>query len=120
MKLLFVVPIVLAILAIVGVLLKNLTKTRKGNDGPWPFYAKKLLSQPEQVLYQRLVSALPDHVVLAQPQLSRVLGVKKGFKLNEWNNKISQMSLDFLVCQKHTSAVAAIELDDRTHSRFEP
>ena len=120
MKLLFVLPIVLAILAIVGFLLKNQGKTRKGDDGPWPFYSKKLLSQPEQVLYHRLVSALPDHVVLAQPQLSRVLGVKKGFKLNEWNNKISQMSLDFLVCQKHTSAVAAIELDDRTHSRFEP
>ena len=98
-------------------MLKNQGKTRKDDDGSWPFHAKKLLSQPEQVLYHRLVSALPDHVVLAQVQLSRVLGVKKGFKFHKWNNKISQMSLDFLVCQKDSSAVAAIELDDRTHTR---
>ena len=42
-------------------------------DGAWPFYAKRPLSQPEQVLYHRLVSCLPDHIVLAQVQVSRVL-----------------------------------------------
>ena len=117
MKFLFVFLVVFVILAIVGFLLKNQGKARRNDDGPWPFFAKKLLSPPEQVLYHRLVSALPDQVVLAQVQLSRVLGVKKGFKSQEWNNKISRMSLDFLVCQKDSSAVAAIELDDRTHAR---
>ena len=48
MKLLFVLPIVLAILAIVGFLLKNQGKGRKDDDGPWPFFARKLLSPPEQ------------------------------------------------------------------------
>jgi very-short-patch-repair endonuclease len=84
---------------------------------PWPFHAKKLLSQPEQVLYHRLVSAPPDQIVLAQVQLSRLLGVKKGFNAQEWNNRINRMSLDFVVCQKDSTAVAAIELDDRTHAR---
>jgi very-short-patch-repair endonuclease len=84
-------------------------------EGPWPFYAKKPLSQPEQILYHRLVGALPDCIVLAQVQLSRVLGVKKGFRFYEWNNRINRMSLDFLVCSKDSTILAAIELDDKTH-----
>jgi hypothetical protein len=40
----------------------------------WPFYLKRVLTQPEQVLYHRLVKALPNHIVLAQVQVSRVLG----------------------------------------------
>jgi hypothetical protein len=51
---------------------------------PWPFYVKKPLTQPEQVLYHRLIRALPEHIVLAQVQVSRVLGVKKGSRFNEW------------------------------------
>jgi len=31
---------------------------RKGT-GPWPFYVKKPLSQPEQILYHRLVKHCP-------------------------------------------------------------
>jgi hypothetical protein len=54
-----------------------------GGAMPWPFYVKRLLSQPEQVLYHRLVKALPNHIVLAQVQLSRVIGVKKGFRFHE-------------------------------------
>lgn len=81
----------------------------------WPFYAKKPLSQPEQILYHRLVNALPDNIILAQVQLSRVLGVKKGFNFREWNNRINRMSLDFLICHKDSSIIAVIELDDKTH-----
>ena len=84
-------------------------------SGPWPFYAKKPLSQPEQVLYHRLVKSLPEHIVLAQVQVSRVLGVKKGFNFNEWNNRINRLSYDFVVCAKDSTVVAAIELDDKTH-----
>lgn len=84
-------------------------------DGVWPFYAKKPLSKSEQILYHRLVKALPEHIVLAQVQVSRVLGVKKGFKFNEWNNRISRMSYDFVVCGKDSTVLAAIELDDKSH-----
>lgn len=89
----------------------------RGGDGPWPFYLKKPLSDPEQVLYHRLVNAMPDCIILAQVQLSRVLGVKKGFRFHEWNNRINRMSLDFLVCLKDSTVVAAIELDDSSHDR---
>jgi hypothetical protein len=81
----------------------------------WPFYVKRLLTQPEQVLYHRLVKALPDHIVLAQVQVSRVLGVKKGFGFNEWSNRVNRMSYDFVICDKASTPVAAIELDDKSH-----
>jgi hypothetical protein len=86
-----------------------------GDDAPWPFYARKPLSHPEQVLYHRLVKALPEHIVLAQVQLSRALGIKRGANFHAWNNRINRMSFDFLVCAKDSSILAAIELDDRTH-----
>ncbi|GBG14974.1 uncharacterized protein NMK_2575 [Novimethylophilus kurashikiensis] len=87
------------------------------SDEVWPFYAKKPLSQPEQVLYFRLVQALPEHIVLAQVQLSRLLGVKKGNNYQAWFNRINRMSADFVVCKKDSSIVAVIELDDATHQK---
>lgn len=83
----------------------------------WPFYAKKLLSVPEQVLYFRIVKALPDHLVFAQVGLSRILGVKRGYPFQTWHNKIDRKSADFVICSKDSSIVAVIELDDSTHER---
>lgn len=109
----------LALLVILGVvvlvLLRRLGLLRVGTKGPWPFYVKRPLSQPEQVLFHRLVRALPDHVVLAQVQVSRVLGVKKGFNFHEWNNRVNRLSYDFLVCGKDATPIAAVELDDKSH-----
>jgi hypothetical protein len=100
-------------------------RARLGSDREqiWPFYAKKVMTSPEQVLFHRLVKALPECIVLAQVQLSRVLGVKKGHNFGQWNNRINRLSIDFLVCLKDSSVVAAIELDDASHrnsAREEP
>jgi very-short-patch-repair endonuclease len=111
--------IALALLAVIAIIFAKL-KQRSGigdNEVAWPFYAKKPLTQPEQVLYHRLVSALPEHIVLAQVQLSRILGVKQGNNFHEWNNRINRMSLDFVVCGKDSSIIAAIELDDKSHEK---
>ena len=116
MKILVAVLVLLFLAAVVIVILKKRISSGSG-DAPWPFYAKKLLTPPEQVLYHRLVTAMPECIVLAQVQLSRVLGVKKGFSFNEWNNRINRMSLDFVVCLKDSTVVAAIELDDKTHEK---
>lgn len=116
MKAITFVLVVLAALAIVFIVLKRRASSG-ASDTPWPFYAKKPLSQPEQVLYHRLVAAMPECIVLAQVQLSRVLGVKKGFNFHEWNNRINRMSVDFLVCLKDSTVVAAVELDDKTHEK---
>jgi very-short-patch-repair endonuclease len=112
--------IVLAIAVIVVLALSAKLNSKSRNDYydvAWPFYAKKPLSQPEQVLYFRLVEALPDHIILAQVQLSQLLGVKKGNNYQAWFNRINRMSADFVVCNKDSSIVAVIELDDSTHQR---
>lgn len=86
-------------------------------DGPWPLYPKNLLTRPEQVLFHRLTRALPEHIVLAQVQVSRVLGIKKGHNFHRWNNRINRLSYDFVVCNKGSAVVAVIELDDSTHQK---
>jgi hypothetical protein len=109
-------PIVIGVflLLLLAILAKKFASGKR-EPTEWPFYAKKPLTQPEQILYWRLVKALPEHIVLAQVQCSRVLGVKRGFKFNEWNNRINRLSYDFVICKKDGSVVAAIELDDKTH-----
>ena len=116
MKILLFATVLVGLAAVVLVILKKRASFGFG-DAQWPFYVKKPLTQPEQVLYHRLVASMPDHIVLSQVQLSRVLGVKKGFNFHEWNNRINRMSLDFLVCLKDSTVVAAIELDDKTHAK---
>ena len=112
---LFVLLGVFAVLVVLLVVLKKLGLLFLAPTGPWPFYAKRPLTQPEQVLYHRLIAALPEHIVLAQVQVSRVLGVKKGFNFHEWNNRINRLSYDFVVCKKDSTVLAAIELDDKSH-----
>jgi len=116
LKTILPVLVLLAIVVAGLLLLKRLGLLRTG-AGRWPFYVRKPLSQPEQVLYHRLVRALPEHIVLAQVQVSRVLGVKKGFNFHEWNNRINRLSYDFVVCGKDSTVIAAIELDDKIHER---
>jgi hypothetical protein len=110
--------LVIVVVAVVAILAVVKAKSQSGvGDDVWPFYAKKPLSQPEQVLYFRLVQALPDYIVLAQVQLSGLLGVKKGNNYQAWFNRINRMSADFVVCKKDSSIVAVIELDDATHQK---
>src|SRR5258708_1145357 len=92
-------------------------RRRATGDADWPLYAKKPLSVPEQILYHRLVKALPDRIVLTQVQLSRVLGVKKGFNFGKWSNRMNRVSVDFVVCLKDWRVVGVIELDDSSHQR---
>ncbi len=113
MKLLLASVLAFVFLAVVVAVALRLK--RRGSNGPWPYFAKKPLSSPEQVLYFRLSKALPDHMVLAQVQLSRMLGVKKGNNYQSWLNRINQMSADFVVCAKDATILAVIELDDSSH-----
>lgn len=112
--------LLLVIAIVVVVVLRNLPK-KQGiqvtEEPPWPFFAKRALSQREQVLYHRLVNALPEHIVLAQVGLSRILGVKKGNNFQSWYNRINRMSADFVVCTKDARVAAVIELDDSSHQQ---
>jgi hypothetical protein len=116
MSYLFLVVVLVIIAALIIVVVK--TKKNAGiGDAPWPFYAKKPLSSPEQILYFRLCKALPEHIILAQVGLSRILGVKKGSNFGEWFNRINRMSADFVLCSKDSTIVAVIELDDASHEK---
>ncbi len=116
MKMLLVAFVLLVLVALILAIVKRCGASDVSNV-PWPFYAKKLLTQPEQILYHRLVAALPQCIVLAQVQLSQVLGVNQGFNFSVWNNRINRMSLDFIVCLKDSTIIAAVELDDKTHEK---
>jgi very-short-patch-repair endonuclease len=112
--LLIALVFILAVLAAVAARLKP-------RDGlfskPWPLEAKRqLLTERERALYQRLVQTLPNHIVLAQVQLLQVLNFQRGRRTQAILNRISQLSIDFLIINPDTSIVAAVELDDSTHA----
>lgn len=109
--------LILGVAVIAMILIAKIRSNGGHVDSIWPYYAKRPLSQPEQVLYFRLVQALPERIILAQVQLSRMLGVKKGNNYQAWLNRINRMSADFVICKKDYSIVAVIELDDASHQR---
>ncbi|MCX7175514.1 MAG: DUF2726 domain-containing protein [Proteobacteria bacterium] len=84
---------------------------------PLRFFGKVPLTRTEQLLFHRLAQALPDCVVLAQVQISQLVGIEKGPHWQGWFNKISRKSADFVVCLKDFTVVCVIELDDRSHER---
>lgn len=83
-----------------------------------PYTPKKPLTETEQILFHRLKEALPECIVLAQVQLSSIIGINK-FKAKgeyyKWLNPILQQSVDYLVCLPDFTVVAAVELDDKSH-----
>lgn len=98
------------------VVVTGLLRMRSKVAERWPFFVKPAMTEPEQVLFHRLVRALPGHLVLAQVHVSRVLGVRKGSDAFEWNKRIAWMSYDYVVCREDATPVAVIELDDKSHS----
>lgn len=111
--------IFIIILLVVVFLLFSKAKKQATHSECWPYYAKKPLSKPELVLYFRLCNALPNHIVLAQVGLSRILGVKKGHNFGQWFNRINRMSADFVIGNKDASIALVIELDDASHQKPE-
>lgn len=107
--------IALTVLIAVG-LVRIRPPAGRGRSGPWPLEpALAVLSEPEQVLYRRLVAALPDYLVLPQVQLIQALRFKRGRRDQAVWNRICQLSVDFLIVRGDTSIVAAVELDDSSH-----
>ena len=90
-------------------------KGREGETEHWPVFPKKVLTPVEQQLYQRLVRAYPDHVVLAQVGFSQIIGVKKGHNFKAIWNRYNRLTADFVLCRRDFSIAAVIELDDRSH-----
>jgi hypothetical protein len=86
----------------------------------WPFYAKTPLVGPEQVLYQRLVTALPGYIVLSKVPVASVLGVKRGHDAKTWTRRLRHLQYDFVVFSKDATVLAGIDVIDHLHSESEP
>lgn len=120
MKFIWVFLLIFLALMIVAIV-ANASRGKRWNLGSAAnptFRSHKPLTQAESVLYHRLVAALPECIVLAQVQLTALMTVS-GIGSTSWFNKISRKSVDFVVCLKDFTVVAAIELDDRTHDTAE-
>jgi hypothetical protein len=105
----------LLFLVVIAAALKRRRRRRGALDTPWPLERKPtLLTAPEQALYRRLVEALPDYRVLPQVQHLQTVRCRS----RDWRilNRISQLSIDFVVVTPETAIVAAIELNDATHN----
>ena len=87
-------------------------------EDPWPVAAKKLLTERERSLYQRLLSLYPDHELFVQVSLSQLIDVPENHpERQSIRNRFSQLVADFVLCRPDLNLVAVIELDDRSHER---
>lgn len=86
--------------------------SRKNRNG-YDFRKKKLLSDDGELMYWRLVKALPHHLIFSQVSLLRILSSSNA----EARSSISQKTVDFLVCEKDFTLVAAIEIEEKSSNR---
>jgi uncharacterized protein DUF2726 len=113
-------PVVLAAAIIIGIVLLIASRQSAGPQAPLRYQQVRPLSDAEQALYWRLVEALPECVILSQVTFSRFMkpdtgGVAPVREYHALRNRISQKTIDFLVCLRDFTVVAAIELDDSSH-----
>ena len=102
----------LEILVAVGILVMVVlfTRNQRPKEEHWPYAPKQLLTDPQRLLFRRLIEALPECYVFAQLPLAKVLDVRTGVPEQEWKSLISQKSLDFAICRQDSTIVAAVEL----------
>jgi hypothetical protein len=87
-------------------------------DAPWPVAARNLLTNREQLFYQRLLSVYPNHKIFVQVALSQLIDVPEDHpERQSIRNRFSQLVADFVLCRSDLSVSAVIELDDRSHER---
>ncbi|QMT31093.1 DUF2726 domain-containing protein [Alysiella filiformis] len=82
---------------------------------PLPYAHRPIMTQTELQVYDKLLQALPDYMVFAQVQVSRVVESPPEDNLY-WFNFINRLSYDFVVCRTDGTPIAAIEIDDDTHN----
>ena len=104
------------------IIITALTKKPKSGRRKVGFsYASQgtLLSQPEQVLYFRLVEAFPNHIVFAQVSMQMVVkpDASNPSEKSSLRNKISNKTFDFVICNKMSRIVCVVELDDSSHNK---
>jgi hypothetical protein len=77
----------------------------------WSPRSDQALSKAEVATYFRLREALPQHIILAQVQLSRFLKVSTRLSYSGWMRRVGARCVDFVVCDAAGMVVAVIELE---------
>jgi len=103
----------LGLLVVVALVLGALGALLKKQSARLGYRQTKPLSEVEQVLYWRLAEALPECVILCQVTFSRfmrpdVVGRAAFSDYMALQNRIAQKSIDFLICLKDFTVVAAV------------
>jgi very-short-patch-repair endonuclease len=96
--------------AVIGAILV-LKHALKTETKPGGFSAIKPLTAPEQILYRKLVNALPNHVVLAQVAYSQFIRHADFKTFGTMRQKVA----DFVICNQDFKIIGIVELDDRSH-----
>jgi very-short-patch-repair endonuclease len=97
--------ILLGILCIVAILKASM---RRAIERP---KRKRVLTDREQAMCNRLTQALPNLHVMPQVAFSALITAKSLQARNTFDRKVA----DFVVCDGHFEVLAVIELDDRSH-----
>lgn len=113
MQAIFAVIVIALILFVVAILIHSKNKTPeddKAKNLETP-RKKRLLTEREEAMYNRLTSTLPEAKVLAQVSLGALLTAKNRAIRNTFDRK----QADFVLCDEALQVVAVIELDDSSH-----
>ena len=77
----------------------------------WPPQVVRVMTLPERRAYEVLRRALPrHHLVLAQVPLARFISVPTKNPYGMWLNRGGRLSVDLLVCDASSRAIAAVEV----------
>lgn len=72
---------------------------------------RRLMTNREQAMFDRLEKSLPDVVVLCQVAFGALMTARSTGTRNTFDRKIA----DFVLCNRAFEVLAVIELDDRSH-----
>lgn len=79
-----------------------------------PYTRRPIMTPTELHVYDKLLRALPDFMVFAQVQVSRVVESPEEDNFY-WFNFVNRLSYDFVICRQDGTPIVAIEIDDDTH-----
>jgi hypothetical protein len=88
----------------------------------WPAQLVRVLTPLQRTAYELLRQALPGHLILVQTPLAQFMRVSTRHSYVEWYRRAGRLRASFLVCDQHSSVVAAVDLrpsdeNDREKSR---
>jgi hypothetical protein len=112
----FPLAVALAVMVVAAAVWLWRRPARKGRTNVTP---RRAFSQVEGMLWSRLTSALPDHVVLMAVPMTRLVAVRKAGGLGRNQRKVEALTVDFGVFRLDgtVSSVVILEDSDATLSR---